>query len=376
MTADLKDWIAVAALPDLGAASVKKLWDQGWTPEKLLCSSEADWHRLNLKQKTITALSDIQQGRASPALQKLDSALAWQASAEDCHILAITDADYPALLREIYDPPPILFARGNLTALNLPQVGIVGSRSASSGGVKHAYQFAGYLAQNGLIVNSGLALGIDAAAHQASVNAQCPTVAVFGTGLDRPYPARNRILAQQILEQQGVWLSELFPGAPPLAPHFPRRNRIISGMSAGILVVEAAPKSGSLITARMAMEHGREVFAIPGSINNPLSKGCHQLIREGACLVESAEDITSQLAPMLGYLAEQNAEHIEGDSEKDVSHFAPETQRLLKHLGYEYNSIDQLSYLTGMDIAELGPILVELELLGIISQDGHGYIRC
>ncbi|WP_415902425.1 DNA-processing protein DprA [Neptuniibacter sp. QD29_5] len=376
MTADLRDWIAVAALPDLGPASVKKLWDQGWTPEKLLRSSEADWHRLNLKKKTITTLSDFQQGHTSLVQQKLESALTWQASAEDCHIITITDADYPALLREIYDPPPILFTRGNLAALNLPQVGIVGSRSASKGGLKHAYQFAGYLAQNGLIVNSGLALGIDAAAHQASVNAQCPTVAVFGTGLDRPYPARNRILAQQILEQQGIWLSELFPGAPPLAPHFPRRNRIISGMSAGILVVEAAPKSGSLITARMAMEQGREVFAIPGAINNPLSKGCHQLIREGACLVESAEDITSQLASILGYLAEQNAEHIEDESEEELSHFAPETQKLLKHLGYEYNSIDQLSYLTGMDIAELGPMLVELELLGIISQDGHGYIRC
>jgi len=376
MTADLRDWIAVAALPDLGAASVKKLWDQGWTPEKLLRSSEADWHRLNLKKKTITALSDFQQGRTSSVQQKLDSALAWQASAEDCHILAITDADYPTLLREIYDPPPILFARGNLAALNLPQVGIVGSRSASNGGLKHAYQFADYLAKNGLIVNSGLALGIDAAAHQASVNAQCPTVAVFGTGLDRPYPARNRILAQQILEQQGVWLSELFPGAPPLAPHFPRRNRIISGMSAGILVVEAALKSGSLITARMAMEQGREVFAIPGALNNPLSKGCHQLIREGAGLVESAEDITSQLAPMLGYLAEQHVEHIEDDTEEDLSHLAPETQQLLRHLGYEYNSIDQLSYLTGMDIAALSPILVELELLGVISQDGQGYIRC
>ncbi|WP_415895444.1 DNA-processing protein DprA [Neptuniibacter sp. PT34_22] len=376
MTADLRDWIAVAALPDLGAASVKKLWDQGWTPEKLLRSSEADWHRLNLKKKTTTALSDFQQGRTSLVQHKLESALAWQASAEDCHIIAITDADYPALLREIYDPPPILFARGNLEALNLPQVGIVGSRSASHGGLKHAYQFADYLAQNGLIVNSGLALGIDAAAHQASVNAQCPTVAVFGTGLDRPYPARNRILAQQILEQQGIWLSELFPGAPPLAPHFPRRNRIISGMSAGILVVEAAPKSGSLITARMAMEQGREVFAIPGAINNPLSKGCHQLIREGACLVESAEDITSQLAPLLGYLAEQHVEHIEDKSEDDFSHLCPETQQLLKHLGYEYNSIDQLSYLTGMDISELGPMLVELELLGVISQDGQGYIRC
>lgn len=376
MTADLRDWIAVAALPDLGAASVKKLWDKGWTPEKLLSASETDWHRLNLKQKTLLALRDYQQSSTSLLHKKQQVAFDWQASTDDCYLLPITHPDYPALLREIYDPPPLLFVRGNLAALNLPQIAIVGSRSASHNGAKLAYQFAEYLAKQGLIVNSGLALGIDAAAHQACVASRAPTVAVFGTGLDKPYPARNRALAQQILEQQGTWVSELFPGAPPLASHFPRRNRIISGMSLGIIVVEAALKSGSLITARMAMEQGREVFAIPSSINNPLSKGCHQLLREGACLAETASDIVSQLAPMLGYLVETCASKDEPNAPTSTDGLPPNAQVVIEKMGFDYISIDQLSSLTGMDIADLGPLLVELELYGVISQDPQGYIRC
>ncbi|MDO6594090.1 DNA-processing protein DprA [Neptuniibacter sp. 1_MG-2023] len=381
MTADPRDWIAVAALPSLGPASIKALWEQGWTPEKLLNASAIEWQRLGLKQKTVDALCEYQCSSQGLVHQAIDTASQWQASFDDAHILPITHSDYPQLLREIYDPPPILFVRGNIQALNLPQIAIVGSRSASASGLKQAYRFALEFAKNGVVVNSGLALGVDAAAHKACIDIEKPTVAVFGTGIDRIYPARNRSLAVDILRNGGAWVSEFFLGSPPIAPHFPKRNRLISGMSVGVLVVEAAPKSGSLITARMAMEHGREVFALPGPLNNPLSRGCHLLIKEGAALVETAQEMVDQLAPLLGcYLNEefeQDSVNLDSSAQNNLMvELSGAESRVLEQIGYEVCCIDALSVQSGLSIAELSQLLVSMELKGVIEQREGGYIKC
>ncbi len=221
------------------------------------------------------------------------------------HLITLHDARYPTLLREIDDAPPMLFIQGDPTILNLPQIAIVGSRNPSASGRQTATDFAHFLASAGLAITSGLADGIDGAAHQGALETKNSTLAVTGTGLDRVYPAKHRELAHRIAEQ-GALISELPPGTPPIPANFPRRNRIISGLSLGTLVVEAAQKSGSLITARLATEQGREVFAIPGSIHNPLARGCHALIRQGAKLVETAGDILEELAPLLGTAYQPN----------------------------------------------------------------------
>ncbi|PIE20424.1 MAG: DNA-protecting protein DprA [Neptuniibacter caesariensis] len=368
---DPKDWVAVAALPDLGAASLKRLWDHGWTPEKLLGAACTDLQRLGLKHTTLNALLDYQSGCDGVVKSRVDKALAWQRSESAAFIVSITDERYPLLLRELADPPPILFVKGNPECLNLPQIGVVGSRNASVTGVRQAAAISDYLGEHGLCINSGLALGIDAAAHQASVDKQKPTIAVFGTGVDRVYPGTNKTLADQIIENNGAWVSEFFPGSAPYAANFPRRNRIISGMSLGILVVEAALRSGSLITARMAMEQNREVFAIPGPLNNPLSKGCHQLIREGAVLVEAGMDIVREIGGLLGVLAES------AEMQVDESNYQlePDLQRVLASMGFELMTADQISNHSGIGIAKLSSMLVELELKGLINQTPMGYVR-
>lgn len=378
MTADPKDWIAVASLPSLGPASIKRLWEMGWTPAKLLNASPLEWQRLGLKQKTIIALTDYQASRDGWVHQSIEKVLRWQSSYDDAHVLPITHEDYPRLLREIYDPPPLLFVRGHTGALNLPQIAIVGSRSASVSGLRHAYAFSSNLAKNGLVVNSGLALGVDASAHQACVDAQKCTIATFGTGLDRIYPNRHCTLAMDILAHGGAWVSEFFPGTPPLAANFPRRNRLISGMSAGVLVVEAAPRSGSLITARMAMEHGREVFALPGPLNNPLSRGCHLLIKEGAVLVESANDMVEHLAPLLGRYLDEGCEIDDAlpRSPEVMTECSDNEAAVIQHMGYEVCFMDQLSLRCDLAISELSQILVEMEIKGVIEQRDGGYIRC
>jgi len=375
MTVDPRDWITVAALPDLGAASIKKLWDAGWTPEKLLAADVIEWQRLGLKQKTINALNGLSQNRNSPTLTRVTEALAWQERFADAHILPVTHTDYPALLREIYDPPAVIFVRGNLQALNLPQLAIVGSRNASVTGLKQAYDFSSYLSGHGLVITSGLALGIDASAHQGAVDKAEKTVAVFGTGIDKLYPARNRNLAAQILEQNGCWVSEFFPGTPPLTSNFPKRNRIISGMSTGVLVVEAALKSGSLITARMALEQNREVFAIPGALNNPLSKGGHRLIRDGAYLIESAEEIIEQIGQILGVFSSQLSSEYAPDEKAHIGDLSASESMLLNFMGFEVQHIDQISQNSGFSLPELSQLLVALELKGLVAQHAGGYMR-
>ncbi|WP_370280239.1 DNA-processing protein DprA [Pontibacterium sp.] len=368
MHSDPMEWVALSALPRVGAATIKRLLDEGWTPERVLNASDADWEWLGFNFLARQNLQQYQQNRGP--MRELQLQVREWLRTPDSHLLTLDSPDYPTLLKQISDPPPILYVRGDVDVLHLPQIAMVGSRNASRAGVQHSSEFATALSQAGLIVTSGMAHGIDGAAHQAAVKLNKPTVAVFGTGADVLYPARHRMLAAQILETGGVWVSELPPGTGPLGHNFPRRNRIISGLSAGVLVVEAAPRSGSLITARQALEQGREVFALPGSLNNPLSQGCHALIREGGQLVSTVDHILEQLAPMLGAYASPQVE--EKQLPPDLS---AQEHNLLQALGFEQVSMDQLVSLTGIGVADLNVLLISLELKGLIENSGDGYCR-
>ncbi|MBK8066351.1 MAG: DNA-protecting protein DprA [Rhodanobacteraceae bacterium] len=303
-------------------------------------------------------------------------------TANDVALLTCSDERYPPLLRGIPGAPLLLFVRGDVDALWLPQLAVVGSRQGTAGGLATARDFAATLASRGFAVTSGLAAGIDAAAHQGALDAGGQTIAVLGTGLDRIYPARHVALARRIVEH-GALVSEFPPRTPARRENFPRRNRIISGLSLGTLVVEASLGSGSLITARVASEQGREVFAIPGSIHNPLAKGCHQLIRDGAKLVETAQEVVDELAPMLGQLrAALPADPVSespvparmrvGALSQDADY-----RRLHAALGYDPVGIDALAERTGLTVPALSSMLLRMELEGeVVANPGGTYSRC
>jgi DNA processing protein len=281
----------------------------------------------------------------------------------DHHLIAWDDADYPRALLELPDAPPAFFYIGRRDLLGRPAFAIVGSRHATPQGVANAREFAHALATAGLTIVSGLALGIDAGAHEGALTTQGSTLAVVGTGLDRVYPARNRELAKRIARDGGL-LSEYLPGTPARKEHFPRRNRLISGLSRGVLVVEATLSSGSLITARLAAEQGRDVFAIPGSIHSPFSKGCHKLIRDGAKLVETAQDVLVELAPCA---ARRPA------SETTSSTSADDTTPLLQAMGYDPVTVDELVDRMGAAPESIAAELVTLELAGRVAPLPGGY---
>jgi DNA processing protein len=284
-------------------------------------------------------------------------------------LIPVTHADFPPLLRQIPDPPAALFVRGDARLLAEPQLAMVGSRNPSSEGRRNAEEFAAYLSRCGLVITSGMALGIDAASHKGALKGSGHTVAVWGTGLDKAYPPRNRELAEEIAAH-GSLVSEFPPGTPPLPAHFPRRNRLISGLAVGTLVVEAARQSGSLITARLASEQGREVFAIPGSIHNPMARGCHRLLREGAKLVESAGDILEELAPLLGLelpATEPASGAVSAEAPED-----PEYRLLLNSLDFAPTSVDSLVERTGLTPDVVSSMLLMLELQGHVETSPGG----
>lgn len=289
----------------------------------------------------------------------------------DHHLLTCLDPQYPRLLREIARPPVLLFVAGGKELLARAQLAIVGSRNPTPAGTENARAFARALTRAGLVVTSGLALGIDGAAHRGALDADGRSIAVFGTGLDRIYPAQHEELASRLL-RQGALVSEFPLGTAPKAENFPRRNRVISGLSLGTLVVEAALQSGSLITARCAAEQGREVFAIPGSIHSPLARGCHALLRDGAKLVESAQDIIEEL----GALAALTASPLAEAEEPALVPGDPQQTALLAHIGHDPVSVDTLVERSGLTAHSISSMLVEMELLGIIAAcPGGKYIR-
>ncbi|MDE1893797.1 MAG: DNA-processing protein DprA [Pseudomonadota bacterium] len=339
-------------------------------------------------------LAALERGRASLGelarawLSRPDEALlardlAWLA--EPGHrLLCCTDADFPPQLDNIPQPPAVLFVAGDPALLLHPQVAIVGARGASAAGLAHARAFARRLAEAGFVITSGMADGIDGAAHQAAMDAAAPTLAVVGTGPDRVYPRKHRALAGRIAAQ-GALVSEFPPGTPARADHFPRRNRIISGLSLGTLVVEAGLRSGSLITARLAAEQGREVFALPGSIHNPLAHGCHRLIRDGARLVETATEIIETLTPAACMLGAELAGRLRRDPAREQVASAPGKpaastsfdhaagglddgyEQLLRELGHEPATMDELVRRSGLSTAVLSSMLLMLELEGRVE---------
>ena len=298
-----------------------------------------------------------------PAPDWLPAALEWLA-APGHDLLTLADPDYPPLLKLAPDAPVALFLRGDRGLLGEPHFAIVGSRNPTPQGAENAHAFAEYLAACGLVICSGLAAGIDAAAHRGALAAGAPTTAVLGCGPDRIYPAENAGLAQRI-EASGLIVSEYLPGTRPRKEHFPRRNRIISGLSVGVLVVEAAQRSGSLITARLAGDQGREVFAIPGSIHNPLARGCHALIRQGAVLVETGHDILAEIGPLAGVsMAAKNppAGQAPPAPEPDGDYL-----KLLEALAHDPCGVDGLAARTGLTAAEVSSMMLILELQGAVE---------
>jgi DNA processing protein len=357
----LIDWLALYHAPGIGPASFHQLLEQFRDPADVLNASSRQLQQFGLPDSSIDALRH-------PDSRAIERDLEWQAQPGN-RILTCRDPDYPALLREISDPPPLLYIHGNLQVLHEPQLAMVGSRNPTAAGRQTAIDFARHLSAAGLVITSGLALGIDAAGHQGALDAGAPTIAVMGTGLDRVYPARNRELAHQIAGV-GALVSEFPPGTPPRAEHFPRRNRIISGLSIGTLVVEAAIRSGSLISARYALEQGREVFAIPGSIHNPLARGCHHLIRQGAKLVETAQDIMDELgalASALDFTATHATDHA------TLPQLSDDYTQLLESIGFENTSIDMLVKTTHLTPAEVSSMLLQLEMNGYIAANPGGF---
>jgi len=287
-------------------------------------------------------------------------------------IIPITSEDYPPQLQQIAKPPPLLYIRGNPHCLHLPQLAIVGSRRMTRGAEITAHSWAKNLAASGFTITSGMAIGIDSCAHRGALEANKGiSIGVIATGIDRIYPSRNASLAEQIIEKGGALVTEFAPGTPPLPAHFPQRNRIISGLSLGVLVVEAALNSGSLITAKYALEQNREVFAIPGSINSPQSKGCHQLIKQGACLVETTAELVEEIAGPLATYGEKYQHLMHKPTEippaEKLSH---EESLLLDMLGYEPMLIDELD--TTWPMYKLLQLLIALELKGaVVSEQGY-----
>jgi DNA processing protein len=344
-------------------------------PENIFSSSFSALHKVvpeRIAYALLAAPSDAVQALIARTLEWLQL--------PGNQLFTLADSAYPQALLDISDPPLLLYVKGRVELLERPAMAVVGSRNATVQGIANADRFAEILSQRGLTIISGMALGVDAAAHQGALRGAAgnldggSTVAVIGTGADIVYPARNRALAHQIAEA-GCIVSEYPLGMPGIAANFPRRNRIISGLARGVLVVEAAAQSGSLITARMAAEQGRDVFAIPGSIHSPLSKGCHQLIKQGAKLVESAQDILEELGALRAVAAIKAAAPAVDNQAPAGELVGGGNQELLAILGYDPVSFDALAVRSGRDAASLSGQLLELELAGLIEVLPGGIYR-
>ena len=355
MTLDpgLASWLQLTLTPGLGAATIRELLSQFGLPENVLAAKRTELARF-------TSAEALQALNSDAVARAVERALAWLEQPGHT-IVTLADAAYPRLLLETADPPALLYCRGRTELLNRPALAMVGSRNATAQGANNAEQFARSFSAAGLTIVSGLAQGIDAAAHRGGLAAEGSTIAVLGTGIDNSYPLSNASLASEIAAR-GLMISEFALGTKALAYNFPRRNRVISGLAQGCLVIEAALASGSLITARSAAEQGREVFAVPGSIHSPLSKGCHALIKSGAKLAESAEDVLSELA----------AFHRTGFASTHTSHHASANagdadEPLLACMGFDPVDVDSLCARAGLPAERVSADLLRLEFAGRVA---------
>jgi DNA processing protein len=360
---DPKPWLALARAPGLHAGSLRRAAGADLQPQLLLREPPGALAALGLGNGTVRALRN-------PSAEGIAADERWLAGPHR-QLVTWGSPSYPALLAEIPDAPLVLFVEGDTAALSLPQLAVVGSRNPTPIGRDTAARFAGHLSAAGLAITSGLALGIDAAAHRGALEGGSRTIAVLGCGLDRIYPSENTALARQVVAC-GALVSDLPTGAAPVKQHFARRNRLISGLSVGVLVVEAAMRSGSLITARLAAEQGREVFAIPGSIHSPLSRGCHRLIRQGAKLVETVDDIFAELGALLaGLRVASRAEDPDAQQDSRCA-LDKDYEILLDALGFEPAAVDDLVDRTGFEAGAVSSMLLILELKGRIAQQPGG----
>ncbi|HAJ72291.1 MAG TPA: DNA-protecting protein DprA [Methylophilaceae bacterium] len=361
---DVALWVALSLINGLGSATLCQLLARFGTPQAVFDANLSAL--LEVVDKKIAG--EIVKGLDQEAIA---NTMRWLED-EHNHIITLADQHYPKPLLEISNPPAILYAKGNLECLNIPSIAVVGSRHATPQGEKNAEDFCESLSHH-LCIVSGMALGIDAAAHRGALKGTGMTIAVVGTGLDIVYPAKHRDLAHQIVNR-GLMISEFPLGTPSRAQNFPRRNRIISGLSLGCLVVEANIDSGSLITARLAAEQGRDVFAIPGSIHSPVTKGCHLLIKQGAKLVESTEDILNEISPEL------LKNHVKSISPNGLipewTNPAPEVNTVLTSMGFDPIDFDSLMTKTNLTASALSTMLTLLELDGKLTNlQGGKYQR-
>ncbi len=340
-------WFRLLETPGLGRESIRRLLAAFGSPQGVLAA-------LPSSRRDVAGTAAVQALLVEPPeyRKRLDAAWGWRQGGAARRVLTLGDPAYPANLLQTADPPLLLYAQGRLELLQAPAMAVVGSRNPSAQGRDNARAFAAFLSEHGYCVVSGLALGIDGAAHEGALSGPGSSIAVVGNGLDQTYPRRHQGLTER-LATQGLLLSEYAPGVPPLPPHFPARNRIIAGLAQGTLVVEAALQSGSLITARLAAECGREVFAVPGSIHSPHARGCHALIKQGAKLVESGQDILEELQGLRAPSPEQPA---------------PSADPLLRDMGFDPLSLDELAARTGLAVQDLGARLLELELHGAVAR--------
>jgi DNA processing protein len=372
----LTDWLVLIHTPNLGASRFRSLLQEFLTPSGIRAAPRSVLRERGLSDDAIDHLRH-------PDADVVASDLDWL-NGEGQTLITWQDDDYPPQLREIPTPPMALFVIGEPSTLWLPQLAVVGSRKPTPGGLNNAREFAAAAARSGLCITSGMALGIDGAAHEAALDCGGRTIAVAATGLDRVYPAKHRELAHRIA-MGGALVSEFPPGVGPAKTHFPQRNRLISGLSLGTLVVEAGLRSGSLITAHLALDQSRDVFAIPGSIRNPVSRGCHHLIRQGARLVESAEEVIAELAPRARDFAHElrlelgvpaGTTTIEANLDDPNLADDDDYRRLLDAIGYDPVTVDALVETTGLTAEAVSSMLLILELSGLIeAAPGGSYCR-
>ena len=363
----LEQWLVLNHAPRITATRSLKLLQHYETIENIFLASDKDLTNSGVHTDTIKFIRNPDQSLLQRDLRYLKGS--------QSHIIVWTDDRYPYLLKQIADPPLLLYINGNPEVLQSRQLAIVGTRRPTPSGRKISHDFAKALASRGMIIISGLAIGVDSMAHQGALAAKAPTVAVLGNGVDNIYPLRNQKLAEEITAY-GAIVSEFPPSTPPLSHHFPKRNRLISGLSIGTLVVEAAQKSGSLITAMLALDQGRDVFAVPGSILNPVSRGCNSLIKEGARLVESVEDI---VAEMNLFSSDFMPTEYDGNSiaaRVEHKNFSEKQLSILNLIDCEPISIDQLVERSGLTAEEVSSMLLEIELAGHVQTDlGGRYYR-
>jgi len=366
----LRPWLTLVHTKGLGPALLRKLLENLGSIDSILGASDSKLRQAGLPEKVVTSLRQVDDA-------SIQTDLDWMADAPDRSIITRNCAQYPKRLNEIADPPLVLYVRGDADVLSTPQLAIVGSRKPGHSAENHAFDFARQLAGFGITITSGLALGVDGCAHRGALAANGFTVAVTATGLDRVYPAKHQQLAREIADQSAI-ISEFPIGTNPHAGFFPRRNRIISGLGYGTLVVEATLKSGTLTTAAHATSQAREVFAIPGNIDNPQSRGCHALLKNGATLVETVADILEVIAPLL-----PKSVHFASDQKidkKPPSRSEPKvdnaTKKLLQALGTDPMSLDQLADRTDLDIVSVTQMALDLELSGTIKKiAGGNFVR-